>query len=46
MKPGNCYNNRDVSEYLNCLTNLTSLQEETEGSNFAFTVAKKDSKKI
>ncbi len=43
MKPGNCYNNRDVSEYLNCLTNLTSLQEETEGSNFAFTVAKKDS---
>ncbi len=43
LKTGNCYCNRDVSEYLDCLTNLISLRKETEDTSFAFTVAKKDS---
>ncbi|MEQ8187228.1 MAG: phospholipase D-like domain-containing protein [Candidatus Eremiobacterota bacterium] len=45
LKTGNCYCNKDVSEYLDCLTNLISLREETEDTNFAFTVAKKESLK-
>lgn len=45
LKTGNCYCNKDVSEYLDCLTNLTSLQKETKDTNFAFTVAKKASLK-